>query len=41
MVGVALEFCEGFLVSEACVGALVVGAGFLPLECNEASSSEF
>ena len=32
--------CQGFLVREACVGVLVGGVGFFPLECNEVSSNE-
>ena len=40
MGGVVLVACQGFLVTEACVGVLVGGAGFLLLECNEVSSNE-
>ena len=40
MGGVGQVACQGFLVREACVGVLVGGAGFLPLECNEVSSNE-
>ena len=32
---------QGFLVREACIGVLVVGAGSLLSECNEVFSSEF
>ena len=41
MGGVGQVAGQGFLVSEACVGVLVGGAGFFSLECNEVSSSEF
>ena len=40
MGGVIQVACQGFLVREACVGVLVVGAGFFSLECNEVSSNE-
>ena len=40
MGGVGWVACQGFLVREACVNALVGGAGFLSLECNEMSSNE-
>ena len=33
--------CQGFLVREACIGALVCGTGFLLLECNGVSSNDF
>ena len=38
---VGLVACQGFLVREACIGVLVVGAGSLLSECNEVFSSEF
>ena len=41
MGGVGRVACQSFLVREAYVGVLVGGAGFLLLECNEVSSSEF
>ena len=41
MGGVGGLACQGFLVREACVGFLVYGTGFLLLECNGVSSSEF
>ena len=41
MGGVGLMSCQGFLVREACVGALVGGLDLFSLECNEVSSSEF
>ena len=40
MGGVVRVACQGFLVTEACVGVLVGGAGFLLSECNEVSSNE-
>ena len=39
--GAGCLVCWGLLVREACVGVLVGGAGFLFLECNGMSSSEF
>ena len=41
MGGVGRVTCQGFLVREACVGALVGGLDLFSLECNEVSSSEF
>ena len=41
MGGVGRLACQGFLVREACIGVLVGGTGFFPLECNEVTSSEF
>ena len=41
MRGLGLVACQGFPVREACVTVLGGGAGSLPLECNEVSSSEF
>ena len=40
MGGAGCLACRGLLVTEACVGILVGGAGFLLLECNGGSSSE-
>ena len=39
--GVGRVTCQGFLVREACVGALVGVLDLFSLECNEVSSSEF
>ena len=39
MVEVGRVAFQGFLVREACVGVLVDGAGFFPLECNEVSGN--
>ena len=41
MGGAGCLACRGLLVREACVGVLVGGTGFLSLECNGVSSSEF
>ena len=41
MGGVRQVACQVFLIREACISVLVVGAGVLPLECNEVFSSEF
>ena len=39
--GVGLVVCQSSLVKEAFICVLVSGAGSLPMECNEVSSSEF
>ena len=40
MGGVVSVACQGFLVREACVSALMGGAGFLLSGGNEVSSNE-
>ena len=39
--GIEQVACQGFLVSESCIGVLVGELDLFSLECNEMSSSEF